>query len=61
MMRISFKDGSVMDSEIVESSLGGKTKYQDDNQHGEYYIVESNGNLGLYGENGKFDEAVKIQ
>jgi hypothetical protein len=61
MMRIVFKNGSTMDSEIVESKQDGKTKYQDDNEHGEYYILESNGNLGMYGNDGKFDEAVKIE
>lgn len=61
IMRITFKDGSKMDSEIVESNTNGKIKYQDDNENGEYYILESNGNLGLYGKNGKFDEAIKIE
>lgn len=60
-MRITFKDGSKMDNEIVESNINGKIKYQDDNENGEYYILESNGNLGLYGKNGKFDEAIKIE
>jgi hypothetical protein len=61
MMRITFKDGGTMDSEIVETTQDGKTKYQDSNEHGEYYILESNGNLGMYGNDGKFDEAVKIE
>lgn len=61
IMRITFKDGSKMENEIVESDLKGKVKYQDDNENGEYYIIESNGNLGLYGKNGKFDEAIKIE
>jgi hypothetical protein len=61
IMRITFKDGSKMDSEIIKSNVNGKVKYQDDNENGEYYILESNGNLGLYGKNGKFDEAIKIE
>jgi hypothetical protein len=61
IMRITFKDGSKMDSEIVESNLNDKVKYQDDNENGEYYILELNGNLSLYGKNGKFDEAIKIE
>jgi hypothetical protein len=40
--------------------LNGKKRYKDQNSHGEYYVLESNGNLGLYGRNGKFDEAIKI-
>ena len=61
MMRIAFKDGGIMDREVVKSKQGVKTKYQDDNEHGEYYILETNGNLGMYGNDGKFDEAVKIK
>ena len=61
IMRITFKDGSKMDSEIVESNLNGKLKYKDNNENGEFYILELNGNLGLYGKNGKFDEAIKIE
>ncbi len=61
IMRITFKDGGKIDSEIIESNLNGIIKYQDDNKHGEFYILESNGNLGLYGNNGKFDEAIKIE
>ena len=61
IMRITFKDGSKMDSEIIKSNVNGKVKYQDDNENGEYYILESNWNLGLYGKNGKFDEAIKIE
>lgn len=59
-MRITFKDGGNMDSEIKETKESGKTRLEDSNGHGEYYILESNGNLGMYGNNGKFDEAVKI-
>ena len=61
LMRVTFKDGSSMDSEVVESTQEGKTIYKDDNDHGEYYILESNGNLGMYGNDGKFDEAIKIE
>jgi hypothetical protein len=60
IMRITFKDGSKLDREIIKSTQGGKTKYKDNNKHGEYYIIEDNGNLGMYGKNGKFEEAVKI-
>lgn len=59
-MRINFKDGRELEREINKSSLNGKTCYRDDNKHGEYYILESNGNLGMYGNDGKFDEAVKL-
>jgi len=61
MMRTAFKDGGIMIREVLESTQERKSKYQDDNEHGEYYILESNGNLGMYGNDGKFDEAVKIE
>jgi len=44
-MRIAFKDGGSMDSEIKESKSGTDLRYVDDNGHGEYYILEANGNL----------------
>lgn len=61
IMRIIFKDGAKLESEIKESTQNGKSRYSDDNKHGEYYILESNGNLGLYGNDGKFDEAIIIK
>jgi hypothetical protein len=61
MMKIVFSEGGEMLDEIVKSKQAGKVKYTDDNSHGEYYLVEENGNLGMYGENGKFDEAVKVE
>lgn len=61
IMRIAFKDGNPVDREVAEATQGGNIKYQYDNKHGEYYIVESNGNLGMYGNDGKFDEAVRIE
>lgn len=47
--------------EIKKTTVGGKTKYKDDNSFGEYYMLESNGNLGMYSNDGKFDEAVIIK
>ena len=60
-MKIIFKDGSSMESEVKTSTKDGKTRYDYDNEHGEYYILELNGNLGMYGNDGKFDEAIKIE
>ena len=61
MMKIKFKDGGDMEDEIKESKQNEKIRYDDGNQHGEYYILETNGNLGMYGNDGKFDEAIKIE
>ncbi|GGI92412.1 hypothetical protein [Legionella impletisoli] len=55
-----FPDKSISDEKVVKSSQNGKIRYDDNNTHGEYYIIEDNGNLGFYGNNGKFGEAIKI-
>lgn len=60
-MRTVFKNGQKMDSEIIQSKINGKTRFDDNNGHGEYYLMESNGNLGMYSKNGKFDEAINIK
>ena len=46
--------------ELTESKLDGKTRYEYENTHGEYYLIEANGNLALYDESGKVTECVKI-
>lgn len=57
-----YHDGSQSDYELIEKQENGKTRYDFvDNPHGEYFIVEDNGNLGMYGENGKFKEAKKMK
>lgn len=60
-MTIKFFDGGESVKKIKVLSQKGKTKLTDNNGFGEYYILEDNGNLGMYGENGKFDEAVKLE
>ena len=46
--------------EVRKSGKNGKVRYDYDNKHGEYYLIEKNGNLGLYDELGKFKEAIKL-
>jgi len=60
IMKTTYKDGQTTSDEIKEKTKNSKKIFDDGNSHGEYYIIESNGNLGLYGKNGKFDEAEKI-
>tara|TARA_R110000737_G_scaffold246939_1_gene257161 strand:- start:1571 stop:2278 length:708 start_codon:yes stop_codon:yes gene_type:complete len=55
----SLTDGSEIIEEIVEKKKGNVTRYDFKNTHGEYYIIEKNGNLGMYDLDGKFKEAVK--
>lgn len=60
VMRVNWKTGNPSEEKIAKSTSNGLVRYDDGNEHGEYYIIESNGNLGMYGKDGKFDEAVKI-
>jgi len=54
-------DGGEMKEEVFEKKLkGGIIRYEYKNIHGEYYLIEKNGNLGLYDDSGKFKEAKKI-
>jgi hypothetical protein len=55
-----YPEGQSSEDSIWTSFQNGASTLQDGNSHGEYYVVEPNGNLGLYGRNGKFDEAIKL-
>jgi hypothetical protein len=59
-MKTIYPEGQSSEDSIWTSFQYGANTLQDGNSHGEYYIVEPNGNLGLYGRNGKFDEAIKL-
>ena len=61
IMRVTFKKGSTKNERLVESKVNGKKRYDHKNIHGEYYMLENNGNLGFYDRDGKFDEATKIR
>ena len=60
-MTIKFFDGGESIKKVKVTTKNGNTKLTDDNGFGEYYILETNGNLGMYGDNGKFDEAVSVE
>lgn len=59
-MQTNFKSGNPMTEELSESTSSGSMRYDYENTHGEYYLIEKNGNLGMYDSDGKYDEAVKI-
>ena len=46
----TFKDGSVLKKEMTEKRQGSRTRYNEKggSSHGEYYLIESGGTLGLY-------------
>lgn len=60
-MKSTYKDGSSGDVEFLKKNYKGKVRYEPlQNKHNEYYLIESNGNLGMYDNEGKFGEAIKI-
>ncbi|WP_417910707.1 hypothetical protein [Candidatus Electronema sp. PJ] len=53
-MYIDFADGSNLEEEMIESSQSNLLRYddKDENDHREYYIINSNGELAVYGRSG---------
>lgn len=60
-MQTNFKSSKPMTEELKESTSNGLKRYDYENTHGEYYLIEKNGNLGMYDSDGKYDEAVIIK
>jgi hypothetical protein len=60
-MQINFKSGNPMTEELSESTSNGLKRYDYENTNGEYYLIEQNGNLGMYDSDGKYDESVIIK
>jgi len=59
-MKHTFSDGSTGDYEFIKKKYDGKMRFEPkQNMHQEYYLIENNGNLGMYGKDGKFSEAIK--
>ncbi len=59
VLKFRYKNGKEENNEVNEIKFDGLTRYQDSNEPAEYYLLESNGNLGMYTSNKKFDEAIK--
>ncbi|SOC51017.1 hypothetical protein SAMN05421509_10176 [Chromohalobacter canadensis] len=51
-----FSDGSVLEGELTQEEQDGKTIYYDESgkQHGEYYVIASDGDLQFWSENGNY-------
>lgn len=59
-MKSTYGDGSSSDDEFIKKNYKGKIRYEQKvNKHSEYFLIEGNGNLGMYGNDGKFGEAIK--
>jgi hypothetical protein len=57
IMVTDFKDGSKLEKEmLIQRTVSGEIRLDDvkRNDFGEYFVIESDGDLGLYGENGLF-------
>ncbi|WP_346882860.1 hypothetical protein [uncultured Algibacter sp.] len=52
--------GELVEEVFEKQQSNGLKRYDYNNTHGEYYLIEKNGNLGLYDDSGKFKEAIKI-
>jgi hypothetical protein len=56
--RWDFGDGSNSEEGLTESKVpDGRPRFEDEggNPHGEYYVLETDGRLGMYGESGRFE------
>lgn len=60
-MKIIYKDGSKKNEKLSKVKYQNNVRYNYKNKHGEFYVVEANGNLGYYDSDGKFYEAKKIK
>ncbi len=55
------KNGCQGFEEVKESTKNNITRYDYENGHGEYFQLEKNGDLGMYGPDGIFNNCKKIK
>lgn len=61
-IKMKFMDGSGMIIKVKESDFNGNMRYNYKNEDkNDFFIIEKNGNLGLYDIDGKISEAKKIE
>ena len=56
-----YSDGSESIEPLRIVKKKGKTKYEYDNKHGEYYILKSDGNISLNDDYGESYECVLVR
>lgn len=56
-----FGDGSIGEITLKESKKNNLIRYDFENKNNQFYIIEENGNLGFYGEEGKISEGKKLK
>lgn len=55
----NFTKAGQLVQKLTKRRYKNKTRYETNNKHNEYYVIEKNGNLGMYSkEDGKFKEAI---
>lgn len=54
-----YVDATELVEELTKTTYQRQIRYNYQNNHGEYYLVEQNGNLSLYDSEGKFKELKK--
>ena len=59
-MELNFKDGSNMIKTLYKTTRNGLTKFTYDNPHGEYLIVQKDGSLSIYDNEGFIKKAEKV-
>lgn len=52
--------GELVEEVTEKQQSNGLKRYDYSNNHGEYYLIEKNGSLGLYDDSGKFKEATTV-
>jgi hypothetical protein len=57
--KTNYANATELIDELTKTTQGGLTRYNYQNNHGEFYIIEQNGNLSLYNSDGKFKELKK--
>ena len=60
ILKRAFRDGSVMEKDLKFSLSNGKMKFVYESDVGEYLLIEKNGQLGQYDNQGLIDKCDKI-
>ena len=57
-----FWDGSKLEHELLERRIGGEIRFVDNaSKHGDYFVIDEDGNLGLYDRDGLMRTAKPIK
>ncbi len=60
-MTRNYKDDSKSEKNLQSSKISGKLRFEYKNKFGEYFLIENDGSLGLYDENGLITTAKEIE